>query len=193
MKLLADKLKTKATEAGVTQMQLAQAVARVDLQGDRALSAVRSWMAGRHQPAAKLADVTKLAGALRCAPKDIVRFTSQVKNHRGSPRKAKLIVDLVRGRHVDEALNLLAFTPHRAAINVRKCLSAAIADAEQNDADVTSLFVTESTIDDGPRLKRFQPKDRGRAHAIIKRFAHITIGVEERAKGEKKGNKKGRA
>ena len=95
-------------------------------------------------------------------------------------------MDLVRGRHVDEALNLLAFTPQRAAVNVRKCLSAAIADAEQNDADVTNLFVTESTIDDGPRMKRFQPKDRGRAHAIIKRFTHITIGVQERTAADKK-------
>ncbi len=186
---MADKLKSKTAERGVTEMQLAQAVERTGLQGDKALGAVRNWMAGRPHPTPKLADVTKLAGVLRCAPKDIVRFTSQVRNHRGSPRKAKLLVDLVRGRHVDEALNLLAFAPQRAAVNVRKCLSAAIADAEQNDADVTSLFVTESTIDDGPRMKRFQPKDRGRAHAIIKRFAHITIGVEERAKGDKKGRR----
>jgi len=189
VKILGDKVKRIASEKGVTEMQMAQAVERSGLQGERALSAVRNWKAGRPHPAAKLADVTKLAGALRCAPKDIVRFTSQVRNHRGSPRKAKLIVDLVRGRHVDEALNLLAFAPQRAAVNVRKCLSAAIADAEQNDADVTSLFVTESTIDDGTRMKRFQPKDRGRAHAIIKRFAHITIGVEERAKGDKKGRR----
>ncbi|MDX2146929.1 MAG: 50S ribosomal protein L22 [Planctomycetota bacterium] len=115
---------------------------------------------------------------------DVARFVSQVKYHRGSPRKARLLVDLVRGKQVDEALNLLRFTPKRAAIDVRKALDAAVADAELAEADVTRLVVAESRCDEGPVLKRFQPKDRGRAHAIIKRFSHITIGVEERDQEE---------
>lgn len=180
MRLRNDKLKELAGAAGLTAQQLGQAVERTGLKGDRAASAVRNWMAGRVTPACKAADVAALAKALGCAPKDIVRFVSSVRQHRGSPRKVKLVVDLVRGKTVDQALNLLTFTTKRAAVDVKKALNAAIADAEQAQADVTQLFVSESTVDDGTRLKRFQPKDRGRAHAIIKRFSHITIGVQER-------------
>jgi len=80
-----------------------------------------------------------------------------------------------------EAENLLTFTTKRAALNVKKALRAAIADAEQAQADTTALYVVESRVDAGGMIKRFQPKDRGRAHQILKRLSHITIGVEERA------------
>ena len=113
--------------------------------------------------------------------KDIARFVSRVNQHRGSPRKAKLLVDLIRGKDVLDAENLLTFTTKRAAVNIKKALKAAIADAEQAEADVTQLVVVESRVDDGGMFKRFQPKDRGRAHPIEKRFSNITIGVEERA------------
>jgi large subunit ribosomal protein L22 len=83
---------------------------------------------------------------------------------------------------VDEALNLLSFTTKRAAVNMKKALNAAIADAERAEADVTSLYVVESRVDDGGMIKRFQPKDRGRAHPIEKRLSHITIGLEEKAR-----------
>jgi large subunit ribosomal protein L22 len=181
VKLRGDKLKQLADAKGVTREQLAEAVSRTGLDGDRAASAINNWIAGRDHPRCKAADIAKLAAAIGAEPKDIARFTSQVVYHRGSPRKASLLVDLVRGKGVDEALNLLAFTTKRAAVNIRKALSAAIADAEQADADVTALYVAESRVDDGPRIKRFQPKDRGRAHPITKRLSHITVGVEERA------------
>lgn len=181
MKLRGDRLKDLAARKGVTREQLAAAVERSGLMGTRALSAVDNWLAGRDHPRCKNTDVAKLASAVGAATKDIARFTSEVRYHRGSPRKAKLLVDLVRGKSVDEALNLLTFTTKRAAVNVKKALSAAIADAEQADADVTRLVVVESRVDDGPRIKRFQPKDRGRAHPIIKRLSHLTIGLEEKA------------
>lgn len=181
MRLRGDRLKQLAQAAGVSVEQLAQAVERTGLEGERAVSAVRNWMAGRDHPRCKAADIAKLAAAVNAAPKDIARFVSQVRHHRGSPRKAKLLIDLIRGRSVDDALNQLSFTTKRAAVNIRKALSAAIADAEQADADVTALYVAESRVDDGGMIKRFQPKDRGRAHPIEKRFSHITVGVEERA------------
>jgi large subunit ribosomal protein L22 len=180
VRLRNDKLKQLAGAAGLTVEKLAETVERPGLKGRDAASAVRNWLAGRPTPACKAADVAALARALGCTPKDFVRFVSSVRGHRGSPRKAKLVVDLVRGKGVDQALNLLSFTTKRAAVDVKKALNAAIADAEQAQADVTQLFVAESTVDDGPRMKRFQPKDRGRAHPIIKRFSHITIGVQER-------------
>lgn len=186
MKLRPDKLKKLAAAAKLTNEQLGQAIERKGLEGVKAVSAVRNWMMGRHDPECKAADIRGLAQAIGAQPKDIARFVSKVRYHRGSPRKAKLLVDMVRGRSVDQALNLLTFTTKRAAVDVKKALNAAIADAEQFQADVTQLVVAESTVDDGPRMKRFQPKDRGRAHQIIKRFSHITIGVQERDSRKRK-------
>jgi len=181
VKLRGDTLKAAATKAGVSVEQLGQAVERTGLKGPAAVSAVKNWMVGNDHPRCKAIDIRKLAAVVGAQPKDIARFVSQVRTHRGSPRKAKLLVDLVRGKGVDEALNLLTFTTKRAAVNVKKALNAAIADAEQAEADVTTLFVAESRVDDGGMMKRFQPKDRGRAHPIEKRFSHITVGVQERA------------
>lgn len=181
MRLRGDTLKELAARAGVSAEQLAEAVERDGLRGARALSAVRNWLSGRDHPRCRATDIAKLASAVGAQPKDIARFVSRVRFHRGSPRKAGLLVDMIRGQGVDRALNMLAFTPKRAAVNVRKALNAAIADAEQQQADVTALVVTESRVDDAPRLKRFNQKDRGRAHPILKRMSHITVGVEERA------------
>lgn len=182
MRLRGEHLKQLAAQRNVSREQLAQAIERTGLSGDRALSAIDNWMKGRDHPRCKAADIAKLAAAVGAAPKDIARFVSEVRHHRGSPRKAKLLVDLVRGKSVDEALNLLTFTTKRAAVNVKKALNAAIADAERAEADVTALYIVESRVDDGGMIKRFQPKDRGRAHPIEKRLSHITIGLEEKAR-----------
>ncbi|MGQ0626957.1 MAG: 50S ribosomal protein L22 [Phycisphaerales bacterium] len=101
--------------------------------------------------------------------------------HRGSPRKAALLADMVRGKSVDTAINMLTFTTKRAAVNVKKAMNAAVSEAEQASADVTRLIVAESRVDGGPMLKRFQPKDRGRSHRILKRLSHITIALVEKA------------
>ncbi|MEX2217887.1 MAG: 50S ribosomal protein L22 [Phycisphaerales bacterium] len=181
MRLRGDTLKHLAKQAGVSVEQLAQSVERTGLKGEHALSAVRNWTAGRDHPRCKATDVAKLAAAVGVAPRAIASFTSQVKYHRGSPRKAKLLVDLIRGRNVIEAENLLRFTTKRAAVDVLKALRAAVSDAQLAEADENALFVAESRIDSGPVIKRFQPKDRGRAHPIIKRMGHVTIAVHERA------------
>lgn len=180
MRIRGDILKNRAEEKGVSVEDLAEAVERTGLSGDRAVCAVRNWMAGRDHPRCKAGDVESLARALDCSVGDIARFTTVFRFHRGSPRKVGLLVDLIRGKPVIEAENLLTFTTKRAAVDVKKALKAAVADAEQAEADVTSLVVAESRVDAGPIIKRFQPKDRGRAHPIMKRMSHITIGVEER-------------
>ena len=99
-----------------------------------------------------------------------------------SPSKVKRITDLIRGRDVQEALNILKFTPNRAAAMVSKVLNSAVANANEAEADVESLYVDAAFVDSGPTIKRFQPKDRGRAHPILKRTSHITIAVEEEEK-----------
>ncbi len=181
MRLLGSKLEELAKARGVSAEQLGQAIVRTGLAQRAATSAVGNWMKGRDHPRCKKADIEKLAGALAVEAREIASFTSRVRFHRGSSRKAKLLVDLVRGKSVDEATNLLTFTTKRAALNVKKALMAAVADAEQAQADTTQLYVFEARVDEAGMIKRFQPKDRGRAHPILKRLSHITISVRERA------------
>jgi large subunit ribosomal protein L22 len=96
-----------------------------------------------------------------------------------SPRKVKLITDLIRGLDVQEALNVLKFMPQRAAVMVSQVLTSAIANANEAEASVDKLYVETAKADGGPTMKRFRPKDRGRAHPILKRTSHITVVVEE--------------
>ncbi len=181
MRIQAEKLKRAMEKAGATPEQLGASIAGPGITADEAARAIRNWMAGRDHPRCKAAVIRRLAELLGVRPVEIARFTSQVRHHRGSPRKARLLADLIRGKSFDAALNLLAFSPKRAAMNIKKALSAALADAELAEADTTRLFVAESRVDEASRIKRFQPKDRGRAHPIIKPLSHITIGLEEKA------------
>ena len=95
-------------------------------------------------------------------------------------RKARLVADLVRGMPVDEAMIQLQLSRKRAAVYYRDLLKSAIANAEEQDADVQNLYVSESRVDEGPGLKRFRPKDRGRAHPYKKHTSHLHIALDER-------------
>ncbi len=181
MKLRSDELKKRAAQVGVTEEQLVQAVAGRSLSEKAAGSAVKNWLAGRDHPRCRKADIEALATAVGCLPKDISKFTSQVRNHRGSQKKAKLVVDMIRGKSLDQATQMLQFSTKRASVNIGKALLAAQADAEQLGADTGELFVSEATVDRATHIKRFRPKDRGRAHPILKRTSHITVSVQERS------------
>ena len=98
-----------------------------------------------------------------------------------SARKARLIAEMIRGCDVQDALNMLKFTPNRAAGMVSKVLTSAVANANEAEADVGSLYVERAHVDEGPTIKRIHPKDRGRAHPINKRTSHITVVVEQEA------------
>jgi len=88
------------------------------------------------------------------------------------------MTDLIRGRDVQEALDVLKFMPQRAAVMVSQVLTSAVANANEAEADVDKLYVETAKVDEGPTMKRFRPKDRGRAHPILKRTSHITVVVE---------------
>jgi large subunit ribosomal protein L22 len=90
-----------------------------------------------------------------------------------------LVADLIRGRHVNEALDILKFTKKRSSLMVSKVLRSAIANADEQEADVSALFIQDIRINEGPRIKRWRPKDRGRAHPFKKRTSHILVTVEE--------------
>src|SRR4051794_25097427 len=102
-----------------------------------------------------------------------------------APRKARLVMDLIRGRDVDDALAMLRFSKKRAAVFVEKVVRSAVANAnEQSTTPVrNTLFIAKAWADPGPTIKRFQPKDRGKAYNIMKRTSHLVVSLDER--GEK--------
>lgn len=100
---------------------------------------------------------------------------------RVSPRKARLLVDLIRGKSVDDAAAILKFAPQAAAEIVEKVLHSAVANAEKNHKmPASTLYVSTTYVDEGPTLKRIQPRAQGRAFRINKRTSHITIIVKQR-------------
>src|SRR6478672_12904836 len=104
------------------------------------------------------------------------------KNVRISPRKARLVTDLIRGRSVPEARTILAFTERHAAVEVEKVLRSAVANAESNPElhwNGDDLVIASVFVDEGPTLKRFRPRARGRVGRIHKRTCHITIKLAE--------------
>jgi large subunit ribosomal protein L22 len=102
--------------------------------------------------------------------KAILRFV------RVAPRKARLVVDLIRGKNAAEALTILKFTPRHAAKVVEKILKSAVANAAQKEmGDVDALWVSKVCVDGGPTMKRMQPRAMGRANTIRKRTSHITL------------------
>ena len=101
-----------------------------------------------------------------------------VRGVRLSADKGRLVADLVRGKKVDQALNILAFTQKKAAGIVKKALESAIANAEHNDgADIDELKITSIYVEQGTTLKRFSARAKGRGNRIIKRTSHITVIV----------------
>jgi large subunit ribosomal protein L22 len=100
---------------------------------------------------------------------------------RVSPRKIRLVMDEIRGKKVEEALNLLTFAPQKGAPILRKVVNSALANAGQYpDIDVDSLFIRRVFANEGPTLKRFRPRAMGRATRIRKRSCHLTVILGER-------------
>lgn len=97
------------------------------------------------------------------------------------PRKAREVIDLIRGQDVSRAIAMMDCCPRRAAREIKKVVQSAIANARtQKKADVERLYVAVAMVDEGPRLKRFMPRAMGRATPILKRMSHIRIELEER-------------
>ncbi|RKN65197.1 50S ribosomal protein L22 [Paenibacillus ginsengarvi] len=103
-------------------------------------------------------------------------------NHiRIAPRKVRLVIDLIRGKNVGDAVAILRNTPRSASPVVEKLLNSAIANAEHNfSLDPNKLVVAEAYVNQGPTLKRIRPRSQGRAFKILKRTSHITLVVSEK-------------
>ncbi len=117
-----------------------------------------------------------------------MEFRAQTRFVRVSPQKARLVLDLIKGRRVEDALNTLTFTKKRVAAKVEKLLRSAVENAnylstEKNvDVDLDNLYVKHAVANDGPRMKRIRPAPMGRAYRYVRRIAHIEIALAERGK-----------
>jgi large subunit ribosomal protein L22 len=117
-----------------------------------------------------------------------MEFRAQTRFVRISPQKARLVLDLIKGKRVEEALNTLAFTKKRVAAKVEKLVRSAVENAnymstEKNiDVDLDNLYVKSAIANDGPRMKRIRPAPMGRAYRYVRRIAHIEIALAERGK-----------
>ncbi|MBM5571854.1 MULTISPECIES: 50S ribosomal protein L22 [Deefgea] len=107
-----------------------------------------------------------------------MQVSAVLSNTRLSAQKARLVADLVRGKPVEQALNILAFSPKKGAVLIKKVLESAIANAEHNEgADIDTLKVKTIYVDKGPSLKRFTARAKGRGNKIEKQTCHITLTV----------------
>ena len=117
-----------------------------------------------------------------------MEFRAQIRFTRVSPQKARLVLELIKGRKVEDALNILAFTKKRVAATVEKLLRSALENANYLssekgiDVDVDKLYVKSAIANDGPRMKRIRPAPMGRAFRYVRRIAHIEIVLAERGK-----------
>ncbi len=135
-------------------------------------------------------DARNQAGAT--AAQEPSRAVARARYVRVTPMKARRVVELIRGRSAREALAVLEFAPQTASGPVSKVLASAMANAENNlDMDPDTLVVTRAFVDEGPTLKRFQPRAQGRAYRIRKRTSHITVEVEAVAQRRTAGRSRG--
>ena len=115
-----------------------------------------------------------------------MRAHAKARHVRQSPRKVRLVVDLIRGKNVNEAYGILRFSPKRASEVVEKTLKSAVANAlykadEQGERlDIDELYVKEAYVNEGPTLKRWRARAMGRATAIHKRTSHVTVVVDRK-------------
>jgi len=110
-----------------------------------------------------------------------MKSTAVARYIRLSPRKARLVMDQIRGKRVEEALNLLSFIPPRSANILKKLIQSAVANAQQNSGtNIDNLYIEKVFADQGPVLKRFRPRAMGRAGRILKRTSHLTVVLDER-------------
>lgn len=112
---------------------------------------------------------------------EITSAKAIAKTVRIAPRKVRLVVDLIRGKKIGEAISILKFTQRSASPVVEKVLMSAVANAEHNfDLDIENLVVSQAFVNEGPTMKRFRPRAKGSASPINKRTTHITVVVSEK-------------
>ncbi len=176
------KLKEYREAAGMSLTELAKTsdiTKRASDEGKK--SALANWEKGLFSPEPKRKDIESLAKALGTEMTNLILWKSCHKYAPMAPRKVRLVTDLIQGLKVDHALDVLQFTEKRAAVFVDKVLRSAIASADEQEADVDRLVISEARVDEGGvrrGTKRWRAKDRGRAVSLTKLASHIHVGIE---------------
>jgi large subunit ribosomal protein L22 len=179
--LSGDKLSSVSKRQGVGRGELAAALVRAGRSAAVARAAVGNWMRGKLTPAPSGKDIEALARALNVERQDLEVWQA---SHRYCPmtaQKARLVTDLIRGRSVQDALDVLRFANKRAAVTVDKVVRSAMANADDQEADVERLIVREAWVDEGGirvGTRRWRPKDRGRAHSWLRKACHINVRLD---------------
>jgi len=180
--LSSNKLKELCEQRRMSTEQLAGQLVRGGLNKEKAAAAVKNWQKGLFKPMPHREDIRRLATALSVEVNGLVDWCSSCRFAPTSARKVRLVTQLIVGRRVQDAMDILKFTRKRAATIVDKVLKSAVADADEQQANVDNLYVSEARVDDaGTRIgtKRWIPKDRGKANPINKKACHIYITVTE--------------
>jgi large subunit ribosomal protein L22 len=180
--LSADKLKELCRQQRISVDELAGHLARAGFNKQKAIAAVKNWQKGLFNPEPQAEDIRRLATALSVEVNDLADWRSSYRFAPMSAQKARLVTRMITGRRVREAMDILKFTRKRAATMIDKVLKSAVADADEQQADVDNLYVCSARVDDaGNRIgtKRWIPKDRGRAHPINKKACHIHVTVTQ--------------
>ena len=162
--------------------QLADQIIRGGLGRNEAVAAVKNWQKGLFKPLPRKNDIERLAAALSVEINNLLDWCSSYRYAPLSSRKARLVAELINGRSVQDAMDILKFTRKRAAPMIDKVLKSAVANADEQQADVDGLYISCVRVDDaGVRVgtKRWIPKDRGRAHPIRKKACHIYVTVTQ--------------
>ncbi len=177
-----DRLKKFCKEQRMGTERLAEHLVRGGLDKEDAIAAIKNWQKGLLKPKPTKEDISHLAAAFSVEATDLSEWHSFYRYAPGSARKAHLVTQLITGRSVQDAMDILKFTRKRAAPMIEKVLKTAVADADEQQANVDNLYVSKAYVEEaGVRIgtKRFRAKDRGRAHAIRKRACHLHVIVSE--------------
>ena len=180
--LSGSRLKELCSSQKVSVDSLAGHLARGGFGKDDAASALKNWQRGLYKPAPSSEDVDKLAGALGVDKRELSVWQASYRYAPMSASKARLVTQLIAGRNVQDALDVLKFMHKRAASMLEKLLKSAIANADEQEADVEKLYICEARVDDAGRrigTKSWIAKDRGRAHPIRKQACHMYVTVAE--------------
>jgi len=175
------KLKRCREAHGLSVRELAEAVERSGLEGSKARAAVGNWEQERFTPAPSSADIDSLARVLQVTRQELIVWTASHRFAPMAPRKVRLVAELIRGRTVQDALDVLKFANKRAAVLIDKVLRSAIANADEQEADVERLYICDARVDEGgvrQNTRRWRPKDRGRAVSWTRLASHIHVSVD---------------
>jgi len=177
-----EKLTRLCKKQNIGSGRLAEHLVRSGLSRKKAIVAIKNWEKGRFNPKPRKEDIRNLATALNVKVNDLAAWHSSYCYAPISPSKARLVTELIVERRVQDAMDVLKFTRKRAASMVNKVLKCAVADADEQEANVDNLYVSHAYVEDaGLRIgtKRWIPKDRGKSYPIRKKASHIYVTVAE--------------